>query len=110
MDGRGGVDLAGGIVGALTILFIALYVFDKLTEPWRTIMGGAAFAVAVLSVARLGWNMIGGMRNQDELASGMKHIEAKLDALIVKLEEDRMETNRLLRAILDELTRIRKSS
>ena len=50
MDMRDGVGLPRVAAGALTILFLTLHVISPLPEPWRTIMGVAAFAVALLTV------------------------------------------------------------
>ena len=106
MNRRDIVDFVGAGAGALTILFLALHAFSPLPEPWRTIMGAAALAVAVLSVARFGWNMLGRKRQEDRLDAMERRLTAKLDAIL----DGQKEIIRLLGNIADELARIRKST
>lgn len=89
MDWRDAVDFGGGITGALTILFLALYTLSSLAEPWRTIMGAAALVVSVLSVVRLGLNMRGRKKQEYHLDAMEQRLTAKLDAILVRLDEDR---------------------
>lgn len=99
---REAVDIAGATAGAITVLFLTLYVFSPLPEPWRAVMGIAAFVVALLTIARYGWNMLGAMRRHEEIMDILKRYDAKLDAIL----KAQSETNRLIKEGHDEIIRL----
>lgn len=101
MGGREAVDIAAAGGGIVVILFITLHAFNPLPEPWRTVMGATAFAIAVLSIARYAWNMLGGISRHKEIMDALKRHDAKLDAIL----EGQRETNRLLRIIAEAVVK-----
>ena len=100
--GRGeAVGLAATAVGAITVQFLVLNAIVPLAEPWRTIMGTAAFIAALLTVARYAMQMLGDKNRHEEIMDALKRNEAKLDALLAGQDE----IIRLLRIIAEAVLR-----
>ena len=98
MDMRDGVGLPRVAAGVLTILFLTLHLISPLPEPWRTIMGVAAFAVALLTVVEFCLGMLNRKRHEDRLDVMDRHNRAMMGELLKGQEE----THRLLRLLIDK--------
>lgn len=103
MNANDAIGLVATISSIMAVLFVAMFTFDVLAEPWRTIAGAIALAAALLSATMFGTNMLGGKRRESRQEAIWRYVITKLD----KADEQHEEMIRLLKIIADAVVKDR---